>query len=199
MGGEVGLRERKKIMARQALEEAALRLFEERGFDETTVKDIAAEVQMSPRTFFRYFESKEDVVFKDVDPHLEKLRSLFAEVSTGTSAWTTLIETCQRFGAFLEQDRDWVLRKARIAMHTVSLRARNADVLNHYSHALATEIARREGRPDVSTRDMVLTGVAIAVMANGIAAWVIAGGESSLADDIRQAFAVVEEEIRSSA
>jgi AcrR family transcriptional regulator len=59
---ELGRRERKKLMLREALIEAAYNLFEEKGFDETRVEDITDRVDVSSRTFFRYFSSKEDVV-----------------------------------------------------------------------------------------------------------------------------------------
>lgn len=59
---EVGRRERKKLILREALISAAYELFAVKGFDETRVEDITEKVDVSTRTFFRYFSSKEDVV-----------------------------------------------------------------------------------------------------------------------------------------
>ena len=59
------LRERKRVRTRQALIDAAAELFERRGYDGTTIADIAAAADVSTRTYFSYFASKEDVVFPD--------------------------------------------------------------------------------------------------------------------------------------
>ena len=65
------LRERKRVRTRQALINAAADLFERRGYDGTTIADIAAAADISTRTFFSYFASKEDILFPDADARVK--------------------------------------------------------------------------------------------------------------------------------
>jgi AcrR family transcriptional regulator len=78
MTGEISLRERKKQETRQAIQVAALELFETKGYDATTIDDIVERANYSRRTFFRHFTSKDDVVFADVPERVEWLRSELA-------------------------------------------------------------------------------------------------------------------------
>ena len=80
---ELGRRERRKRQTRRALAEAALTLFDERGYEQTTVADIAAAADVSTRTFFSYFRSKDDVLFADTDERLDILWSGLANRAAG--------------------------------------------------------------------------------------------------------------------
>lgn len=70
---EVGRRARKKEQTRQALIDAAMRLYRERGFEGVTIAAIAEEADVAPRTFFGYFQTKEDVFLGPGDERLERL------------------------------------------------------------------------------------------------------------------------------
>ncbi|MFD6247461.1 TetR/AcrR family transcriptional regulator [Streptomyces roseolus] len=86
----MSLRERKKLAAWRAISEAALRLFEEQGFEATTIEQIAAAANVSRATFFNYFASKEAVVF-DQDPEArDRWRALLEARSPGEPLWDSL-------------------------------------------------------------------------------------------------------------
>ncbi len=68
MAEDMGLRERKRQRTRQALISAAMRLFEEKGYEQTTVAEIAASAEVSTKTFFNHFASKDEVLFRISQP-----------------------------------------------------------------------------------------------------------------------------------
>ncbi|WP_246011315.1 TetR/AcrR family transcriptional regulator [Nocardia mexicana] len=76
------LRDRKRERTRRALLEAAVELFESRGYEATTVADIAAAAEVGTRTFFNYFESKEELLFPEPD---ERVRSAVHAIATRRS------------------------------------------------------------------------------------------------------------------
>ncbi len=82
--GERGRRVQKRLDTRTALNEAAITLFASQGYEHTTVDDLCREADVSLRTFFRYFESKDDVLFAremDIAPFLDAIRSVGPDVA----------------------------------------------------------------------------------------------------------------------
>jgi AcrR family transcriptional regulator len=123
-----GLRERKKSRTRDSIVEAALDLFERQGYEATTVEEIAEAADISPRTFFRYFESKLDVVMPMKEREHEES---FVEMLAARSADQGLIAAIH--GMFRDEvvtmlDEDPLfLRQFRLTMQTPSLRTRAFD------------------------------------------------------------------------
>lgn len=74
----------------RAIAEAASRLFAERGYEETTIADIAEAADVSPRTFFSYFPSKDDVVFAEMDERISQVRRRVADRPAGETPLQTM-------------------------------------------------------------------------------------------------------------
>ena len=98
---EPGLRERKKAKTRATIQAEALRLFREQGYDATTVEQIAAAAEVSESTFFRYFPTKEDILFADHLALEEGLAEALAQGPRGAAVLDVLrefvIENVSRF------------------------------------------------------------------------------------------------------
>lgn len=88
----LGLRARKKQQTRETIVRCAMELFAERGFDATTIADIAEAADIAPRTFFGYFPSKEDVVFYDFETMFADFVSRVRERAHGVTAFEVLRE-----------------------------------------------------------------------------------------------------------
>lgn len=143
-----GLRERKKQRTRDALVDAALRLFQEHGFAETTLDELCATVTVSKRTFFRYFANKEDVVLA---PSHELWSTFLREVESLPPSRRTVFATLQEaLLAALDKmvTAHWAERMAasrRLAETSPSITAHNLSFCDRISdetrRALSTRLA----------------------------------------------------------
>lgn len=87
----LGRREAHKAASRKALQDAARRMFQERGYEETTVRDIAAAAGVTERTFFRYFPSKEDLILGELVDLIPVMKSLVAARPLNESPYTATL------------------------------------------------------------------------------------------------------------
>ena len=185
------LRERKKTRTREALVAAATELFEERGFDAVTIDEIAAKADVSQRTFFRYFGSKEAVLFSDQDEMLAIVREAIASRPYDEPPLLALQRALLVVTHHYAQHRELHLRRARLASTGAAIASyQQAVVLPQWQDALAESIGDRLGvDPAQDMRPELLSGVAMAVMgATGVAA-LAEGGVVDVAALLSQAFA----------
>ncbi|GAA2384078.1 TetR/AcrR family transcriptional regulator [Nonomuraea africana] len=103
MKDDTGLRARKKARTRRALVTGAMRLFAQKGYEQTTLAEIAASAEVSTRTFFSYFAGKEDVVFFDTEERLSETLAIAGRRLPGESV-TALLARAVEAGAKWEDD-----------------------------------------------------------------------------------------------
>jgi len=110
----LALRERKKDQTRDALARSAIALFQAKGYEATTVAEIARAANVSRRTFFRYFPTKDALLFVDNSDHLERFREILdtREPSDGTG--DPVRRACLDQASEYVRDRDHLLARARI-------------------------------------------------------------------------------------
>jgi AcrR family transcriptional regulator len=159
-----GLRERKKQRTREQIVDAAFDLFAERGFQATTVAEIAAAADIAPRTFFAYFPSKEDVVFFDFDGMFESVRATIQERPEGEGA----IDALRRWLEGTRPDKqhetpEAVLRK-RMCIDEPGLAAHKQHLISQLEDILREGVARDLGEPPDGLRPKLVAAAAMAAL-----------------------------------
>jgi AcrR family transcriptional regulator len=140
-----GLRERKKAKTRAAIQEHAMRLFQEQGYDATTVEQIADAAEVSPSTFFRYFGSKEDVVAYDAwDPVvLEIWRAQPRELGPIKALRNAMNAV---FGSLTPEQKTEMMSRARLLYSVPELRTAAIGELIRSTQMVIDELAAMTGR-----------------------------------------------------
>jgi AcrR family transcriptional regulator len=137
---KLGLRERKKQQTRDTIARAALRLFAERGYDQTTLAEIADAADVSPRTIFSYFESKEDILFCDEPSFLDRLKEILEQRPPGA----TTVDAIREFLASVPPpDEEAKLRKQVIAANPdllMKMRARHGQLESLLIDSIARDL-----------------------------------------------------------
>ncbi len=152
---EAGLRERKKERTRQELMRSALRQFADRGFDQVTVEEVAADCEVSPRTFFRYFSSKEDVLFAQGDRSLAGLLETLRSQPPDMPALEALRRAARTVAEDYEEDKEAVVLRHQIMSATPALRTRAAERQQGWEAAVIDQLrlgGQIDGMSDLEVR-----------------------------------------------
>jgi AcrR family transcriptional regulator len=185
-----GLRQLTRASVRDQLAEHALRLFDENGFDATTIDDVAASVGMSARTFFRYFPAKEDVVIGDPTEFGTRVSNAAAARPATEPAWTTLRRAFDALDLSAAEDVTRGLRTMRVMMSTASLRARNVEKHIAWAALLEPVIVAKVGGPAEtrSFRAQTLIHAALSCLDVALAEWTRRDGATPAAALLDEAF-----------
>ncbi len=166
-----GRRERHKRTTRQALEEAALVLFARDGFDATTVEAIAERAEVSPRTFFRYFAAKEEVLDMGWAERRERLARLVREAPAVADDLAAAVAALEGIAVDFEAERHRVVLRAAAVASSSALRGRTADTLTAWEATLAEGLAARRGLDAPDEEAGVAAAVAVALWRWAIRRW----------------------------
>jgi AcrR family transcriptional regulator len=179
------LRERKRTRTRLMIQGEAMRLFAAQGYAQTTVEEIADAAAISPRTFFRYFPTKEDVVLWDeYDPQVGELIAARPDDEPVAESFRAIIR--ETLTGLLARDRDELLTRVQLLSSVPELRARFLEMQAGWLTStegqdaeLKAALARRRPVPD-DRQLRVVGGALSAAVAIAIDEWHRDGGKSDL-------------------
>lgn len=153
---------------REELELIALQLFADRGFDATTVDEVAEAAGIGRRTFFRYFASKNDVVWGDFDAALEHLRARLAAIPADTPLLEGLAAAVTEFNALPPGAEPQHRVRMAMVLHTPALQAHSTLRYAGWRAVVAEHIAERTG---ADSQDFAPQLLAHQVLASCVAAY----------------------------
>jgi AcrR family transcriptional regulator len=178
-----GLRQRKKDSSRRAIEDAAWELFAEQGYDETSINDIAERANVAPRTFFRYFPTKEALMYPQFDELLQSVRDEFRKRPVDEPVITSLFGSFEVLSGSLEGEAS----RARERMEMMKQRGQHPPGTEYFrarlAEATAELVLEREGDSDEARmRARLASGVVSLLIDTAHNCWIEAGAKEPLHD-----------------
>jgi AcrR family transcriptional regulator len=185
-----GLRERKKRATRRALRDAALRLAFERGLEHLTVEEISAAADVSPRTFFNYFQSKEQAIIGDDllppdEGQLAVIMSDSADVLDGLHGVATALV------ASTAPRREQVLMRWQLMERYPALLPQVFARLDDYCKVLASAVAARTCAAPDDAYPQLMAAVAGAAIRIAVMRWTAGHGDHPLEHHVDEVFGLL--------
>jgi mycofactocin system transcriptional regulator len=160
------------------IEQVAFRLFAERGFDGTTLEDIAREVGVGRRTLFRYFDSKNDIPWGQFDRTLDGYRQIFSDLPAGLPTHEAVQLAVRRFNEFPDDALPVHRARMKLILETPALQAHSVLRYGQWRAVIAEYVA---SRTDTEPEDLLPRTVGHVSLALAISAY-----EAWLRDDAAQ-------------
>ncbi len=191
MTQEPGLRERKKKQTANRIETAAMDLFEKHGFDATTIDDIATAADISSRTFFHYFPTKEDVVLGDYAARLSRVTESLKEQPVDSLPWTALGVAFAEVANDYEVQHQQLRRRFQIMMTTGSVFARNLQLQAGWEDAVTEALEERMNLRSDDILPRLMAASALGAMRSSVRHW-LPTTDQSLPDLVQDCFTQLE-------
>ncbi|WP_028921502.1 TetR family transcriptional regulator [Pseudonocardia acaciae] len=169
--------------ARGRLEQAALELYGERGFDQTTVADIADRAGLTERTFFRHFADKREVLFHGQNALRDACVAAIAEAPDSAAPIDAVASALDAFAAALEGRREHARRRQAVIAANPGLQERELLKLATLAAAMSEALSRR-GVPEHAASLAAETGIGVFKIA--FARWITEPAERRLAELVRE-------------
>lgn len=153
------------------LEQVALTIFSERGFEETTVDEIAAAAGIGRRTFFRYFASKNDVAWGEFDVHLQRMRAALAATPRDVGVLAALHAAILDFNDYPAEQTAWHRRRMALILRTPALQAHSTLRYAGWRAVVAEFVADRTGQSQDSLVPQAVAGAYLGVAVAAYEQW----------------------------
>jgi AcrR family transcriptional regulator len=182
----VALRERKKDQTREALAQAAFTLFHDKGYEATTVAEIARAANVSRRTFFRYYATKDALLFVEDSENLEHFRVLLGHRESGDDDLAHIRRACIALAEGYVRDREQILARARIIESSPVLGKQERQQDMSWERAIAESLLSARHAASNSNpafwerRARMLAGAVFGAVRATMAAWQEQGGRADL-------------------
>lgn len=184
-------RERKKNHTRQSLVDAALALFELKGFDATTTEDISEAADVSQRTFFRHFPVKESVLYADMEDYIADAEFAILNSENGDIV-KAVRAVILELAASYQTPEGYRMHKARLKLITPSILAHGGVVQTQWINALTDAIAKRlQTSPYEDLFPGMLASVAVGALWVASTRWVMLDEQNGFVQLVETAFDLV--------
>jgi AcrR family transcriptional regulator len=190
------LRAQRRAETQRTIQAHAVRLFTERGYDATTVTDVAEAAGVSPMTVYRHFPTKEDLVLVDQSGRLvaERIAAASAEQPLIRRIGGALIESATMLtgggrGDDLTANKQFLLARLRLMISTPALRAKHLDNSYALQQAIVGALGDAATDPDTEFRAQAAASACLAAMHTALVRWAEDDGRTELPELIAKALA----------